>query len=326
VVPLIILVALGFNFINGFHDAANSIATVVSTRVLNARWAVVWAALFNFVAFLLGVHVAATVGKGIVDPRAVTNIVVLAGLAGAIVWDLVTWLYGLPVSSSHALIGGLIGAALVARGPRVLVWDGISKTLVFMVLSPVLGLILALVLMLVVILLFRRSSNARVDRLFRRLQLVSSALVSLGHGANDAQKTMGIIALLLFTNGYLGTTFFVPVWVVVVSNLVMAAGTAAGGWRIVRTMGMRITKLQPVGGFAAEAAAAASILLASFGGIPVSTTHTIAGAIMGVGATHRLSAVRWGVATRIVWGWIITMPAAAAVAAIAYLLARVIGA
>ncbi|HYM70368.1 MAG TPA: inorganic phosphate transporter, partial [bacterium] len=275
VVAFIVVVALIFNFINGFHDAANSIATIVSTRVLSPRFAVLWAAFFNFVAFLLGVNVAATVGTGLVDPHVVTNLVLLAGLIGAILWDLFTWFYGLPVSSSHALIGGLIGATVVAGGPRVLVWNGITKTLVFMVLSPPIGFGLAFLLMLAALWIFRHAAPVRVDRLFRWLQLVSSALVSLGHGTNDAQKTMGMIALLLFVNGYLGRTFYVPFWVVILCNLVMAAGTASGGWRIVKTMGMRITKLEPVGGCVAETAAALSILGASYGGIPVSTTHTV---------------------------------------------------
>lgn len=320
-VPIIILIALGFDFINGFHDAANSIATVVSTRVLAPRFAVIWAAFFNFVAaFGLGVHVANTIGRGIVDPHAITNLVVLAGLLGAIAWDLFTWYYGLPISSSHALIGGLVGAALVASGPSVLLWAGINRVLLFIVLSPLVGMGLGLLFMLTVFWLGRRATPARIDRVFRRLQLLSAALYSLGHGTNDAQKTMGVIAVLLFANGYLGQKFYVPYWVVLAAHAAIAAGTLAGGWRIVKTMGMRITKLQPVGGFCAESAAAASILGASFGGIPVSTTHTISGAIMGVGATRRLSAVRWGVARRIVWAWVLTIPAAALVAAAAYTL------
>ncbi len=318
-VPLIILIALAFDFINGFHDAANSIATVVSTRVLSPRVAVVWAAVFNFVAaFGFGVHVATTIGKGVVDPGAITNQVLLAGLLGAIAWDLLTWYYGLPVSSSHALIGGLVGAALAAAGPDVLLWGGIRKIVVFIVLSPVIGLALGFSLMVAVLWLARHATPLRVDRVFRRLQLVSAALYSLGHGTNDAQKTMGIIAVLLFTNGLLGETFYVPYWVVLAAHAAIAAGTLAGGWRIVKTMGMRITKLQPVGGFCAETAAAISILGASLGGVPVSTTHTISGAIMGVGATRRLSAVRWGLAARILWAWVLTIPAAALAAAIAY--------
>jgi len=322
-VSLIILVALVFDFLNGFHDAANSIATVVSTRVLAPRLAVLWAAVFNFVAaFGLGVHVANTIGKGVVEPAAITNLVVVAALAGAIAWDLITWAYGLPVSSSHALIGGLVGAGVMAAGARVLVWSGVQKIVVFIVLSPVAGLILGFGLMLAVSWIARGSTPARVDRVFRRLQLLSAALYSLGHGTNDAQKTMGIIAVLLFSNGLLGPTFYVPYWVVLAAHAAIAAGTLAGGWRIVKTMGMRITKLQPVGGFCAETAAAVSILGASVGGIPVSTTHTISGAIMGVGAVRRLSAVRWGVATRIVWAWVLTIPASALVAAATYGLLR----
>ncbi len=322
-VPLIILIALAFDFINGFHDAANSIATVVSTRVLSPRLAVVWAAFFNFVAaFGLGVHVATTIGKGIVDPAAITNDVVLAGLIGAITWDLITWYYGLPVSSSHALIGGLLGAALTAAGPAVLIWTGIRRILLFIVLSPLIGLGLGLVFMVAVSWIARGATPGRVDRTFRRLQLASAGLYSLGHGTNDAQKTMGVVAVVLFANGYLGSTFYVPYWVVLAAHAAIAAGTLAGGWRIVKTMGMRITKLQPVGGFCAESAAAASILSASFAGIPVSTTHTISGAIMGVGATRRLSAVRWGVATRIIWAWVLTIPAAALVAAVAVVFLR----
>ena len=322
-VSLIILIALCFDFINGFHDAANSIATVVSTRVLSPRLAVVWAAFFNFVAaFGLGVSVATTIGRGVVDPAAITNQVVLAGLVGAIAWDIFTWYYGLPVSSSHALIGGLVGAAVVSAGTGVLVWTGIRKILLFIVLSPLIGMALGLALMVVVFWSARRATPSRVDRLFRRLQLVSAALYSLGHGTNDAQKTMGIIAVVLFANGYLGATFFVPYWVVLAAHAAIAAGTLAGGWRIVKTMGMRITKLQPVGGFCAETAAAISILGASVAGIPVSTTHTISGAIMGVGATRRLSAVRWGVATRIIWAWVLTIPAAALVAGITFIVLR----
>ncbi len=324
-VPLIILIALAFDFINGFHDAANSIATVVSTRVLSPRIAVVWAAFFNFVAaFGLGVHVATTIGKGLVDPGAITNQVVVAGLIGAITWDLITWYYGLPVSSSHALIGGLVGAAVVSAGTGVLLWTGIRRVLVFIVLSPVIGLTLGLVFMVAVSWIARDATPGRVDRTFRRLQLASAGLYSLGHGTNDAQKTMGVVAVVLFANGYLGSTFYVPYWVVLAAHAAIAAGTLAGGWRIVRTMGMRITKLQPVGGFCAESAAAVALLGASFAGIPVSTTHTISGAIMGVGATRRLSAVRWGVATRIMWAWVLTIPAAALVAAVAVMFLRLV--
>lgn len=322
-VAFLVIVALGFDFLNGFHDAANSIATVVSTRVLPPRWAVVWAAFFNFVAaFGFGVSVAATIGKGVVDPTTISNAVVLAGLVGAISWNLLTWYVGLPVSSSHALIGGLVGAALVAAGPRALLWPGIERILIFIVVSPVAGFVLGLTLMVAVSWIARRAAPSRVDRVFRRLQLLSAGLYSFGHGANDAQKTMGIIAVVLFANGLLGPTFYVPVWVILAAHAAIATGTLAGGWRIVRTLGMRITKLQPVGGFCAETAAGLAILGVSLGGIPVSTTHTISGAVMGVGATRRLSAVRWGVARRIVWAWILTIPAAAVVAALAYLVVR----
>jgi PiT family inorganic phosphate transporter len=325
-VAVIILIALCFDYINGFHDAANSIATVVSTRVLSPRYAVAWAAAFNFLAaFGLGVHVATTIGRGVVDPSAISNAVVLAALIGAIIWDLITWHYGLPVSSSHALIGGLAGATITASGPAVLVVQGINRILLFIVLSPLIGMALGSTLMIAVSWIARGTPPARVDRTFRRLQLVSAALYSLGHGTNDAQKTMGIIAVVLFANGYLGSTFYVPFWVVLIAHAAIAAGTMAGGWRIVKTMGMRITKLQPVGGFCAETAAAASLLGVSFAGIPVSTTHTISGAIMGVGATRRLSAVRWGVARRIVWAWLLTIPASAAAAALALLVLRALG-
>jgi PiT family inorganic phosphate transporter len=326
VVPFIILVALAFDFINGFHDAANSIATVVSTRVLSPKLAVMWAALFNFLAaFGFGVAVATTIGRGVVDPNTVTNLVVLAALTGAIAWDLITWYWGLPVSSSHALIGGLVGATLVATGPGALVGPGLRRILTFIVVSPLVGMALGMAFMVLVTWLARRGTPARVDRVFRRLQLVSAAFYSLGHGANDAQKTMGIIAVVLFTNGYLGSTFYVPYWVILIAHAAIAAGTLAGGWRIVKTMGMRITKLQPIGGFCAETAAAISLVGVSLAGIPVSTTHTISGAIMGVGSTRRLSAVRWGVARRIVWAWVLTIPAAAAVAALSYLALKAVG-
>ena len=321
-VPFIVVVALGFNFMNGFNDAANSIATIVSTRALSPRMAVLWAALFNFIAFLLVTNVAATIGVGIVDPRAVTNVVVLAGLLGAIMWDILAWYYGLPVSSSHALIGGLIGAAVVARGVGALIWSGITKTLVFMALSPPIGFGLAFIFMAITMWTMRSAAPVLVYRWFRRLQLVSSALVSLGHGMNDAQKAMGVIALLLFVNGYLGATFYIPFWVMIACNLVIAAGTASGGWRIVKTMGMRITKLEPVGACAAQMAAAVALLGTSYGGIPVSTTHTISGAIMGVGTSHRLTAVRWQVAMWMAWAWVLTMPAAAVMAGLMYLLLR----
>ncbi len=319
----IIVVALIFDFFNGFHDAANSIATVVSTRVLPPRAAVAWAAWWNFVAaFGFGVNVATTVGKGIVDPLAVTQGVILAGLIGAIIWDVVTWYYGLPTSSSHALIGGFVGAAISRAGLGVVVSDGLYRVLIFIVISPLLGLALGFIAMTLVARTFHRSSPSKVNSYFKRLQLVSAALFSLGHGTNDAQKTMGIIAVLLFTSGYLGARFYVPFWVVLLAHLAIALGTLAGGWRIVRTMGMKITKLAPVGGFSAETAGAATLIGTALGGIPVSTTHTIAGAIIGVGSTRRLSAVRWGVARRIVWAWILTIPASALVASLVYMLLR----
>jgi PiT family inorganic phosphate transporter len=315
-IAFIILVALAFDFINGFHDAANSIATVVSTRVLTPSQAVVWAAFFNFVAaFGFGVNVARTVGKGIVDPAVVDASVILAGLLGAIAWNLITWYGGIPSSSSHALIGGLSGAAVAKAGFASLVPAGLIKTAVFIVLSPMLGLLLGFLFMVVVLRLFRHSSPSRVDRLFRRLQLVSAAFYSLGHGTNDAQKTMGIIAVLLFTAGYLGPEFSVPFWVILAAHAAMGLGTLAGGWRIVKTMGMGITKLKPVGGFCAETAGATMLIGTAVAGIPVSTTHTITGAIVGVGAVSRLSAVRWGIAGRIVWAWILTIPATALMAA-----------
>ncbi len=320
-VIFVVLVALAFDFINGFHDAANSISTVVSTRVLSPKYAVLWAAFFNFVAaFFLGVHVAKTMGTGIVDPKVVDNQIILSALAGAITWNLITWYYGLPSSSSHALIGGLIGAGLVKAGPNVLVWKGIGKTAAFIILSPTVGLIVALVLMVVVLNLNRRSNIAKAEGLFGRLQLFSAAVYSLGHGMNDAQKTMGIIAIVLFNKGLLGSTFIVPFWLVLLCHAVIALGTMTGGWRIVKTMGTRITKLRPTGGFCAETAAAIAIIGASYAGIPVSTTHTISGAIVGVGATRRLTAVRWGVAGTIVWAWILTIPMSALISAAIYLL------
>jgi PiT family inorganic phosphate transporter len=319
---IIVLVALTFDFLNGFHDAANSIATVVSTRVLAPLKAVAWAAFFNFVAaFLLGTQVAKTLGKGMIDLAVVSQDVVLAGLIGAIVWNLVTWYYGLPVSSSHALIGGYGGAAVAKAGFHAILLGGWTKTLVFIVLAPVMGGILGFALMVLVTWTFRRWRPTRLDRLFRRLQLVSAGLYSLGHGGNDAQKTMGIITGLLVTSGQL-KSFVVPLWVILVSHAAMALGTLFGGWRIVKTMGTRITKLQPIGGFCAETAGAITLFTATFAGIPVSTTHTITGAIIGVGSTRRVSAVKWGVAGRIVWAWLVTIPIAALVAAGCYWLVR----
>lgn len=318
-----IVVALIFDFINGFHDAANSIATVVSTRVLSPMQAVIWAAFFNFVAaFGFGVSVATTIGKGVVRPEAINEYVILAGLVGAIAWDLITWHYGIPSSSSHALIGGLAGAAIVNAGMSALIPAGIYRILLFIVLSPLLGLVLGFGMMVAVIWVFWRFRPSRVDRWFRRLQLVSAALYSLGHGTNDAQKTMGIIAGLLFSAGYLGKEFYVPLWVILAAHAAIGLGTLAGGWRIVKTMGMRLTKLRPVGGFCAETAGAATLIGTAIAGIPVSTTHTITGAISGVGATSRLSAVRWGVARQIVWAWILTIPLSAAIAAASFALIK----
>ena len=315
-VVFIVFVALVFDFINGFHDAANSIATVVSTRVLTPLQAVVWAAFFNFVAaFGFGVNVARTVGKGVVEASVVDQWVILAALVGAIAWDLITWVGGLPTSSSHALIGGFAGAALAKAGFGSLVAAGLIKIGVFMVLAPMLGLAMGFAMMLLTVSTFQKATPGRIDWLFRRMQLVSAAAYSLGHGTNDAQKTMGIVAVLLFSTGYLGPVFYVPFWVVLAAHAAMGLGTFAGGWRIVKTMGMRITKLRPVNGFAAETAGALTLFSTALGGIPVSTTHTITGAIMGVGSLQRFSAVRWGVAGRIVWAWVFTIPASAAVAA-----------
>jgi inorganic phosphate transporter, PiT family len=318
----IVVLALVFDFTNGFHDAANSIATVVSTRVLTPRAAVVWAAFFNFVAFMVfQTHVANTVGKT-VDPDVVSEAVIFAGLIGAIAWNLTTWWLGLPTSSSHALIGGFAGAGIAKAGFGVLDAGSLQKTILFIPLSPLLGMALGFLLMLGSLWIFRRSAPARVDGLFRRLQLLSAAAFSLGHGGNDAQKTMGIISALLVGSGYLelqeGGDLPVPLWIVLSAHAAIALGTLAGGWRIVKTLGQRITALKPVGGFSAETAAATSLYLATALGIPVSTTHTITGAIVGVGATRRLSAVRWGVAGRIVWAWVLTIPAAGLVAAVTY--------
>ena len=304
----ICVVALLFDFLNGFHDAANSIATVVSTRVLSPRWAVIWAAFFNFVAaFAFGTAVARTMGQGMIRLESVNLYVILAGLLGAILWNLLTSYYGLPVSSSHALIGGYAGAAIARSGWEAILWAGWTKTLVFIILSPAIGFVLGGVLMFLVFRFFGDWPPQRVDGYFRKLQLVSAAAYSFGHGTNDAQKTMGIIAGVLFTAGILDR-FYIPFWVVLMAHAAIGLGTLAGGWRIVKTMGMKITKLKPVGGFCAETAAATSLLGTALAGIPVSTTHTIAGAIMGVGSVQRLSAVRWGVARTIVWAWVLTIP------------------
>src|SRR6476661_6889236 len=317
-VVALIGVALIFDYINGFHDAANSIATVVSTRVLSPGKAVIWAAFFNFVAaFAFGTAVAKTVGSGLVDLRVVTFSVIFAGLIGAIAWDLITWYYGLPTSSSHALIGGYGGAAVAKAGFSAIIPAGWTKTLIFIVLAPVIGLVLGFLIMLAVLWICSPFAPSRVDRWFRRLQLVSAAAYSLGHGGNDAQKTMGIIAGVLFAGGYI-SSFRIDLWVVLMAHAAIALGTLSGGWRIIHTMGSKITKLQPVGGFAAETAGAISLFTATHLGVPVSTTHTITGAIIGVGSIRRLSAVRWGVAGRIVWAWILTIPAAATIAALVY--------
>jgi len=313
-VIFIVFVALAFDFINGFHDAANSIATVVSTRVLKPHHAVIMAAFFNCIAgFFISVQVAKTIGTGIINPAIIDNILIVAALGGAIIWNLITWWMGLPSSSSHALIGGLIGAGIMKGGTDVLVWKGIIKTSAFIVISPTIGLILGLLMMLLVMNITHRSASpvSKANHVFRRLQLFSAAVYSTSHGMNDAQKTMGIIAIVLFSNGYLGETFHIPFWVEVICYLVIGLGTMSGGWRIVKTMGTKITKLEPVGGFCAETAAATAIIGASLAGIPVSTTHTITGAIMGVGSTKRLSAVRWGVAGNIIWAWILTIPVSA---------------
>ncbi len=323
-VVFIILVALTFDFLNGFHDAANSIATVVSTRVLSPQKAVLWAAFFNFVAaFVMGTAVAKTMGKGMIDISVVNQHVILAGLIGAITWNLFTWYYGLPVSSSHALIGGYAGAAVARAGIGAILFSGWTKTLIFIVLAPVMGAVLGFLLMVAVTWIFRRWHPFRLDQLFRRMQLVSASLYSLGHGGNDAQKTMGIITGLLVTAGY-HKGFEIPFWVIIICHAAIALGTMFGGWRIVKTMGTKITKLQPFGGFCAETAGAITLFLATHLGIPVSTTHTITGAIIGVGATRRISAVKWGVAGTIVWAWILTIPLAAFVAAISYVAIRAV--
>lgn len=314
-VILICGLALVFDYINGFHDAANSIATIVSTRVLSPGKAVLWAAFFNFVAaFGFGVHVAHTVGAGLVDLSLINLQVILAGLVGAIVWDLITWWLGLPTSSSHALIGGYAGAAIAHAGFRAVLWGGWVRTVSFIVIAPLIGVVLGFFIMVLTTWILRHTTPSRVDRLFRHLQLVSAGLYSLGHGTNDAQKTMGIIAGVLYTAGYL-KEFTIPFYVVLACHAAIAAGTLSGGWRIVKTMGMRITQLRPVDGFAAETAGAITLLGTALGGIPVSTTHTITGAIVGVGSIKRMSAVRWGVAGRIVWVWLLTIPISAGIGA-----------
>ena len=324
-VIFVVVLALAFDYSNGFHDAANSIATVVATRVLKPYQAVMWAAMFNFIAaFTFGTAVAKTVGAGMVDIEVVTFAVIFGGLSGAIIWDLITWYYGLPTSSSHALIGGYAGAAVAKAGFAAIVSGGWTKTIIFIFLSPLIGVLLGWAIMSSIFWIFRWMPPSRVDRWFRKLQLVSAAAFSLNHGANDAQKTMGIIAGVLYAAKYIDT-FYIPFWVVLAAHAAIGLGTLAGGWRIIHTMGSKITKLQPVGGFAAETSAAISILIATQTGVPVSTTHAITGAIVGVGATRRLSAVRWGVAGQIVWAWILTIPAAFLIAAGVYALLRLGG-
>ena len=322
----LIAVALIFDFLNGLHDAANSIATIVSTRVLSPRYAVGWAAFFNFIAFaVFGLHVANTIGTGIVAPSIISDQVIFAALMGAIIWNVITWLAGIPSSSSHALIGGLVGAGVCKAGWSAVVWQGLGKTIAAIVLSPFTGFVLALALVLFVAWTFVKATPSRADKLFRHVQFLSASAYSLGHGGNDAQKTMGIVAALLFAHGYSGGEFHVPLWVVLSCQAAMALGTLFGGWRIVRTMGSRITHLSPMQGVCAETAGSIPLFLATYMGIPVSTTHTITGAIVGVGAARRVSAVRWNVAKDIVTAWIVTMPAAGLIAALFYYLSGVFG-
>ena len=321
----LIILALTFDFLNGFHDSANSIATIVSTRVLSPRFAVAWAAFFNFAAFMFfGLHVANTIGKGIIDITIIDKGIIFGALMGACIWNLITWFFGLPTSSSHALIGGMIGAALVKSGVKSLVWSGILKTVTFIFVSPILGLILGWAFGMLIYWIFRNSTPSKVDHIFRKGQLLSAAFYSMGHGGNDAQKTMGIIASLLFSAGLLGGKFYIPLWVVIMCYVAIALGTMFGGWRIVKTMGQKIAKLKPVDGFCAEAGAAITLFTSSAFGIPVSTTHTITGAIMGIGSIKRLSAVKWGVAGTIIWAWILTIPCTAVISALAYTLVRLI--
>ncbi len=321
----LIALAIIFDFLNGFHDSANSIATVVSTRVLSPRLAVVWAAVFNFAAFLFfGLHVANTIGKGIIDIAIIDKYIIFGALVGACGWNVITWYFGLPTSSSHALIGGMIGSALVKAGPRSLVWSGVLKTVSFIFISPIVGLILGLGIGVLVYRMFRRSSPLKVDHIFRKGQLLSAAFYSMGHGGNDAQKTMGIIASLLFSAGLLGNKFYIPSWVIIACYSAISLGTMFGGWRIVKTMGQKVAKLKPVDGFCAEFAAAATLFMSTGFGIPVSTTHTITGAIMGIGSLKRISAVRWNIAGSIIWAWVLTIPCSAIISALAYIAVRVI--
>jgi len=325
IVVALVLVALAFDFMNGFHDAANSIATVVSTRVLKPYQAVILAAFFNFLAvFIFHLSVANTVGKGIVDQGIVDHYVVFGALIGAIAWNLITWWYGIPSSSSHALIGGIVGAGVAKAGTWALIPAGILKTVAFIFLSPLIGLVLAAFLFIAISWIFRRTTPSRVDRLFRKLQLVSSSMYSLGHGGNDAQKTIGIIWMLLIASGYTSSADPVPGWVVIACYIAIGLGTMFGGWRIVKTMGQRITKVRPVGGFCAELSGSAALFLATAFGIPVSTTHTITGSIVGIGTVQSVSAVRWGIAGDLVWAWILTIPCSAFMAAIAWAIARAV--
>jgi PiT family inorganic phosphate transporter len=326
IIVAIVVIALAFDYINGFHDAANSIATVVSTRVLTPRAAVIWAAFFNFIAFVIfPLHVAHTIGKGIIDPSIINDRVLLSALGGAIAWNLITWFYGLPSSSSHALVGGLVGAGLCKGGTAVIQSAGVTKTAIFIVVSPVLGMLLGAGMMVLVGWVFRRAQPGKIDRWFRRLQLVSSALFSLGHGANDAQKTMGIIVAMLIAKGKLAHHDEIPLWVILSCQLAMGLGTLSGGWRIVKTMGMRLTKLKPFGGFCAETGAAGMLFLASGLGVPVSTTHTITGGIVGVGWVNNPGQVRWRVALRIIWAWLFTIQSAALLAAAIYAVLGLVG-
>jgi inorganic phosphate transporter, PiT family len=329
-VVAVVAIALVFDFINGFHDAANSIATIVSTRVLTPFVAVLWAAFFNFVAFaVFDLHVAGTIGKGIIDPKIVDMAVIIGALAGAIAWNLLTWWWGLPSSSSHALVGGLIGAGVSKGGLGILGWSKISVTTIFIFVSPLIGYLVAAILMVATTWLVHKQTPGRIDRWFRRLQFLSASAFSLNHGGNDAQKTMGIIAVLLYSQGLLGATFpsgkSFPLWIVLSCHAAMGLGTLAGGWRIVKTMGMRLTKLRPFGGFCAETGGSLAIFVATTLGIPVSTTHTITGSIVGVGTVSNPGRVRWGVASRILWAWVFTIPASAAIAAATYFAVRILG-
>lgn len=321
IIILLILLALVFDFLNGFHDSANSIATVVSTRVLSPRLAVIWAAFFNFIAFLFfGLHVANTIGHGIIDITIVDKSIIFGTLMGACIWDIITWYFGLPTSSSHALIGGLIGTALVKAGTSSLIWQGILKTVIFIFISPILGLLLGLGFGIAVYRIFSKSTPAKVNNIFKVGQMLSAAAYSLGHGGNDAQKTMGIIASLMFSAGLLGSKFYIPFGVVIACHSAIALGTICGGWRIVKTMGQKVSKLKPVDGFCAETAAAITLFSCSAFGIPVSTTHTITGSIMGIGTLKRFHAVRWGIAQQIVWAWILTIPCSALISAFFYII------